>query len=133
MRPNGRWPDSILRGVLGVTRWYKPMQPARTLRSAFTLIELLVTLAIIAILASLLLTAISRAKKSAQTARCKSNLRQLTLALSMYVSDQAAYPRGWWNDFPAPGEKMNMRGDLNRFWWGNLFEYCAVNVPSDPN
>ena len=57
---------------------------------AFTLIELLVVVAVIAILASLLLPAMSPAKESGQSARCKGNLRQLGLSLAMYVGDGGA-------------------------------------------
>jgi len=64
----------------------------RTLATAFTLIELLVVIAIIAVLASLLLPALSRAKTAAHSAVCKSNLRQLGLALHLYVSDSGLYP-----------------------------------------
>jgi prepilin-type processing-associated H-X9-DG protein/prepilin-type N-terminal cleavage/methylation domain-containing protein len=58
---------------------------ART--SAFTLIELLVVIAILALLAALLLPALSKAKQSAQTTRCLSNLKQLQVAWLSYTHD----------------------------------------------
>jgi len=59
---------------------------------AFTLIELLVVVAVIAIMAALLLPALSRAKAAGKSARCKSNVRQLSLGLTMYVADFRRYP-----------------------------------------
>jgi prepilin-type N-terminal cleavage/methylation domain-containing protein len=59
---------------------------------AFTLIELLVVIDIIAILVALLLPALVRTKELGRLTRCKTNLRQLSLAMEMYVSDHGRYP-----------------------------------------
>jgi prepilin-type processing-associated H-X9-DG protein len=51
-----------------------------------------VVIAVLAILAALLLPALARGKANAKSAACKSNLRQLGLALNMYVHDYDKYP-----------------------------------------
>ena len=61
--------------------------PVLKKRLGFTLIELLVVIAIIAILAAILMPVFARAREKARQASCQSNLKQLSLALAMYVQD----------------------------------------------
>ncbi|MCC6728349.1 MAG: type II secretion system protein [Chthonomonadales bacterium] len=59
----------------------------------FTLIELLVVIAIIGILASMLFPVFAQAREKARQIDCVSNMRQLGLALQMYIGDyDALYP-----------------------------------------
>ena len=53
----------------------------------FTLIELLVVIAIIAVLLAIIMPAVRRVKESARQTICKSNLRNVGLAVFMYLDD----------------------------------------------
>lgn len=57
------------------------------MRKAFTLIELLVVVSIIALLIAILLPALSKARESANTAVCQSNLSSIGKAEYAYVAD----------------------------------------------
>ena len=60
-------------------------------RKSFTLIELLVVIAIIAILAGMLLPALNKARQTALSSQCTSNLRQVSLVLQNYMNEYQEY------------------------------------------
>ena len=94
-----------------------------TFQRAFTLIELLVVIAIIAILAALLLPTLARAKEQARTTTCVGQVRQMMMALTMYVGDYGAYPLVFGNASPDPQYPYG--------WQQTLAPYLA-EMPDNP-
>ncbi len=61
-------------------------------RRGFTLIELLVVIAIIAILAAMLFPVFARARELARKIQCLSNVKNIALAVQMYLTDYDRFP-----------------------------------------
>jgi prepilin-type N-terminal cleavage/methylation domain-containing protein/prepilin-type processing-associated H-X9-DG protein len=82
----------------------RPAKHERRSARGFTLVELLVVVALIAIVAALLFPVFSQVREKARQARCFSNLKQISLAMMMYVQDyDDMLPRDVtrWGDLPA--------------------------------
>jgi prepilin-type N-terminal cleavage/methylation domain-containing protein/prepilin-type processing-associated H-X9-DG protein len=91
-------------------------------RRGFTLVELLVVIGIIALLISILLPALSRARRQANTTACLSNLRQMELAFQMYLQE---------NHYIAP--TMGNGGGTGSYWMVGLGRYLGTFTnPYDP-
>ena len=69
----------------------RPISDRPSLAGGFTLIELLVVVAIIALMVSVLLPAVTTARKQANISYCLSNLKELGLATMYYAVDYGDY------------------------------------------
>jgi prepilin-type N-terminal cleavage/methylation domain-containing protein/prepilin-type processing-associated H-X9-DG protein len=110
----------------------------------FTLIELLVAIGIIAILAAMLMPALGKAREKAWQAECVNNLKQLTTAFMIYMSDNKGFfPKytdggwgarvegGWvyYDAFPVPtaGNFDVSRGTLYSYVGNKRVYMCPLD------
>ena len=80
--------------------------------AGFTLVELLVVIGIIALLISILMPALTRARRAAHATQCLSNLRQLTTAMIMYSTEFG-------------GRTMPIDHNPGEYWFHKLSPYLS--------
>lgn len=99
----------------------------------FTLIELLVVIAIIAILAAILFPVFAKARDSARTIQCTSNMRQLGTGLMMYAQDYDETMPSW----PFPLNTNPQFAEWDFCIWANALQpytknYGVFQCPNAP-
>jgi len=97
-----------------------PSRSATTTSKGFTLVELLVVIAIIGILVSLLLPAVNAAREAARRTQCQNHVKQLGLAVNLYLSALGYYPQG-----------RNMRDPMGVSWAFRLLPYLEQQAIYD--
>jgi prepilin-type N-terminal cleavage/methylation domain-containing protein len=96
-------------------------------RHGFTLIELLIVIFIISLLMQLILPAVQASREAARKVTCKSNLRQISLALQMHHDTYRRFPSGGWDHRwigePERGTDVDQPGG----WVFNILAFVESN------
>lgn len=113
-------------------------------RAAFTLIELLVVIGIITLLLGILVPVMSRARESARSVTCLSNVRQLGIAVMQYtMENQGSFPPFavrsphaaslsdwvWWRASPIHSDDVS-QSPIAKYAGGSALENL-LKCPSD--
>ena len=102
--------------------------PDKRTKGGFTLIELLVVIAIIALLLAILMPAMRKIKEIARETACKSNLKNVGLAVAMYLDDyerklpntQSANGFLW---YQSDGRTPRKAGSSGSYWGVFYIDY----------
>lgn len=93
-------------------------------KGGFTLVELMLVIAIMVILLALFLPILFGARDRARSVTCLSNLRQMGLAMQMYVQDHDdAYPIGAYQN-----NGVSVKGSWDTSWHDGLMPYFQNRV-----
>jgi prepilin-type N-terminal cleavage/methylation domain-containing protein len=90
---------------------HRPRRPG-----GFTLIELLIVVGIIGLLLQMALPAVQSAREAARQTACRSNLKQLGLAVQLHENARRTLPSGGWH-FTWIGEPERGSGDRQPGGW----------------
>jgi prepilin-type N-terminal cleavage/methylation domain-containing protein/prepilin-type processing-associated H-X9-DG protein len=97
----------------------------------FTLIELLVVIALIALIAAILFPVFAQAREKAHQAECLTHLRQIEMALKLYVQDyDERFPAQY-----ATSDEIHQVSDAQGMWYQQIQPYlrslAVLHCPSD--
>jgi type II secretory pathway pseudopilin PulG len=87
----------------------------------FTLVELAAVIVAIGLMAVVLLPALAGTKESSRIAQCRSNVREICAAISIYANAN--------NDYMPP---LQWRGTGNDWYPSEMFRYMPVGTPVPP-
>ncbi len=98
-------------------------------KHGFTLIELLVVIAIIAILAAMLFPVFARARESARKIQCLANVKNIAIAVQMYLTDYDRLPPAehrqevisYFEGHPGGATNCSNPGPVNYAWRANPY------------
>jgi len=127
------WTDSLEGNVRRALRKGGKDGMRRSSVGGFTLIELLVVIAIIAILAAILFPVFAKAREKARQASCTSNLKELGLAMMMYIEDYDERLPGPWRNVLGAGQNnppsYTWRGAVLPYIKNTQVYFCPSHTP----
>lgn len=98
----------------------------------FTIVELLVVIAIIGILVGLLLPAVQTARESSRRMSCQNNLKQISLATSLFHDSHKAFPPARIVMRPGLGDPPDMWcGGKHPSWFVRILPFIEQNNAFD--
>jgi prepilin-type processing-associated H-X9-DG protein/prepilin-type N-terminal cleavage/methylation domain-containing protein len=95
-------------------------------KPSFTLTELLVVISIMAILMAIIVPVLRSSRQQTKTVLCNSNIKQLTLGLLIYETENHILPYSFYNEpctpRPPGGYYVGYEYDRTGWWWFNFTE-----------
>ena len=105
-------------------------------RMGFTLVELLVVIAVIALLMAILAPSLQKSRQQAKAIRCRSNIRQLALGLTMYENEYGTFPHALDETRLTPPLGIPIGDptyDRIGWWWFNYTTDYSRSISGKPS